>query len=115
MLLFVSVPFYMVRANSIIASNPCVNIKFCDVTCAAVHGITIYDARLDNEYYGAVEVLTHQGWLPVCRLYGNYWSTPESRVVCRQLGYDVTGSPSMLYTLMSCMCVCFFYKELHTN
>ena len=43
-------------------------------------------------------MLTHQGWLPVCGSSSSYWFTPESRVLCRQLGYDVvTSNPSKLH------------------
>ena len=59
----------------------------------AVQSITIYDARLTEGSAGTVEVLTHRGWLPVC---SSWWSgDDESRVLCRQLGYNVTSIPSM--------------------
>ena len=53
-----------------------------------VNSFTIYDTRLGSGsavYQGRVEVLTYRGWLPVCAY---SWGSSESRVLCRQLGYD---------------------------
>ena len=38
-------------------------------------------------------MLTHRGWLPLCS--SSWSSSQESRVLCRQLGYDVTSNPSI--------------------
>ena len=48
-------------------------------------------------------MLTRQGWLPVCRSSSSYWSTSESRVLCRQLGYDVTSNPSRSHVWIICL------------
>ena len=53
-----------------------------------VNSFTIYDTRLGSglaAYQGRVEVLTYRGWQPVC---ASNWGVSESRVLCRQLGYD---------------------------
>ena len=66
-----------------------------------VNGITINDARLTGEYQGTVEVLTHLGWLPVCSMTSNYWgNNQESRVLCRQFGYVVTGMKYHAFDIM---------------
>ena len=96
--------------NQFCLSQPCHD---CVCTCinlyiiAAVHSITIYDARLTGgsaAYQGTVEVLTHRGWLPVCSY--SWDSYAESRVLCRQLGYDVMVTPSIqchvMYTYIHC-------------
>lgn len=57
---------------------------------AAVHSSTIYNARLSGGSSGAVEVLTRQGWLPLCNSskYTVLWrSSIESKILCQQLGY----------------------------
>ena len=69
-----------------------------------VYGITINDARLTGGNQGTVEVLTQRGWLPVCS--SSWSSSQESRVLCRQLGYDnpnyTPGICSLAFTL-TCM------------
>lgn len=83
-----------------------------------VHSVTIYDARLTGGlagYEGTVEVLTYHGWLPMCYTYAELpdyvydaheyslytWDRhTESKVLCRQLGYDVTYTPCKLNTMI---------------
>ena len=71
------------------------NIDINNICIATdVNGITrIYDARLNGSsiHQGTVEVLTYRGWLPVCERYTYSWGTAESRVLCRQLGYDYSS------------------------
>ena len=86
-----------------------------------VHSFTINDVRLvggSAPNNGIVEVLTDNGWLPMCYAIANFvdylqdpydkfsllsWdSHTESKVLCRQLGYDATLSPSMIAHI-SCM------------
>ena len=65
-----------------------------------VHSITINDARLSEGSSGTLEVLTHRGWQNLCLYYS--WGRSESRVLCRQLGYDVTSSyPSIIHHFKS--------------
>ena len=61
-----------------------------DYNIVGVNSFTIYDVRLGNgsaTYQGRVEFLTYRGWLPLCDDY-YYWYYSESRVICRQFGYD---------------------------
>ena len=58
-----------------------------------VNAFAIYDTRLGSNSTsraasGRVEVLTQHGWTPLCSY---NWGTAESRVLCRQLGYDYSG------------------------
>ena len=100
------------------------SICSCSITIAAaclvniciipgVHSVTVDNVRLTGgsaPNSGIVEVLTEDGWLPVCStvaIFPEYtddefsvftWdSHTESRVLCRQLGYDATLTPS-IYT-----------------
>jgi len=62
------------------------------------------DIRLVNgfiEYEGHLEVCFDQKWGTVN---GNGWSDNDTRVVCRQLGYQTTGTPLLLDTY-SAVCV----------
>jgi hypothetical protein len=73
-----------------------------------VQGITIVnDARLSAVDHGDITLPGHQGlgtvevfvdqyntWLPVC--YTTSWdNSAESRVICRQLGFNTTHDPGM--------------------
>ena len=58
-----------------------------------VNSYTIYDIRLGSSSTtpatsGRVEVLTFRGWMPIC---APSWGTSESRVFCRQLGYNYSS------------------------
>ena len=79
-----------------------------------MQGITISDARLsdlaiDADYItlpgdqgvGAVEVFVDQynTWLPVC--YTSSWeNSAESKVICRQLGFNSTHDPGITALLV---------------
>ena len=41
-----------------------------------------------SQYEGRVEVCINNGWGTVCH---NNWSNPDATVVCKQLGYTITG------------------------
>ena len=61
--------------------------------CIGVNSYTIYDIRLGSSSTtpatsGRVEVLTFRGWMPIC---APSWGTSESRVFCRQLGYNYSS------------------------
>ncbi|XP_019853225.1 PREDICTED: deleted in malignant brain tumors 1 protein [Amphimedon queenslandica] len=45
-----------------------------------------------NEYEGRVEICYNQMWGTICDY---YWGTTEANVVCKQLGYQMTGSVSL--------------------
>ena len=77
-----------------------------------VYSITIYDVRLTDGYEGTVEVLTYHGWLPMCSViatdpeyeYDTHsiftWdSHTESKVLCRQLGYDINVASTPCNTI----------------
>ena len=71
-------------------------VNFLHAMNIGVCSFTIYDVRLSGQRSGTVQVLTHLGWQQLC---SSSWSTSssseESRVFCRQLGYDVIF-PSIL-------------------
>ena len=73
----------------------------------------VFDARLtygSTPNSGIVEVLTDDGWLPVCYTNATFqadefsWDDQtESNVLCRQLGYS---NSSMLYNIMVYYTLC---------
>ena len=73
-----------------------------------MYGITINDARLTGENHGTVEVLTQRGWLPVCS--STWSSSQESRVLCRQLGYD-----NPYYNPGTCLGLVFTHTRMHMH
>ena len=53
---------------------------------------TYGDVRLvggSNQYEGRVEVCINDQWGTVC---SDFWTGPDTSVVCKQLGYSYTGS-----------------------
>ena len=79
-----------------------------------MQGVTIGDARLSalaidtvdiilpgDQGVGAVEVFVDQynAWFPVC--YTTSWdNSAESKVICRQLGFDTTHDPGITVLLV---------------
>ena len=69
------------------------------------------DVRLvdgNAPYEGRVEMCINRAWGTVCSTYSggwwwnNRWSTPDSNVVCRQLGHMELGSSSSFSNCLTC-------------
>ena len=68
------------------------------------------DVRLvggSTQYEGRVEVCINQVWGTVCSSkyysrwsYNYYWRTPDSNVVCRQLGHMKLGNTCVIIVLL---------------